>query len=218
MASWPERGYRVESECFGTSSAILGLALLMIVHEAGHLIAARAFGMRVIRSASALVRRCGGIRPRGSETVYQVALIPFLAYVQIAGMNPLEEVDPNDKGSYANAVVDRPHHRDLRGSARQLPVRVRVLFRRLHDRRRSMPDHHHRADAGGRRPSRADEGRRHDRQHRRQADQRLGPDALGDRRQSRQAARDRRFERDSKTVELKVVPEPKGERGDGRSA
>ena len=29
--------------------AILGLALLMIVHEAGHLLAARAFGMRVVR-------------------------------------------------------------------------------------------------------------------------------------------------------------------------
>ena len=32
-------------------------------------------------------------------------MIPFLAYVQIAGMNPLEEIDPNDKGSYANASL-----------------------------------------------------------------------------------------------------------------
>ncbi|MBL8744341.1 MAG: site-2 protease family protein, partial [Myxococcales bacterium] len=38
-------------------------------------------------------------------TVFQVAMIPFLAYVQIAGMNPLEEIDPNDKGSYANASL-----------------------------------------------------------------------------------------------------------------
>ena len=38
-------------------------------------------------------------------TVFQVAMIPFLAYVQIAGMNPLEEVDPEDKGSYANASL-----------------------------------------------------------------------------------------------------------------
>jgi len=29
-------------------------------------------------------------------------MIPFLAYVQVAGMNPLEDIDPNDKGSYAN--------------------------------------------------------------------------------------------------------------------
>jgi regulator of sigma E protease len=32
-------------------------------------------------------------------------LIPFLAYVQIAGMNPFEENDANDKGSYANASL-----------------------------------------------------------------------------------------------------------------
>jgi regulator of sigma E protease len=37
--------------------------------------------------------------------VYQVALIPFLAYVQIAGMNPYEETDPKDPGSYANASL-----------------------------------------------------------------------------------------------------------------
>jgi regulator of sigma E protease len=30
---------------------------------------------------------------------------PLLAYVQIAGMNPLDEVDPNDEGSYANASL-----------------------------------------------------------------------------------------------------------------
>lgn len=84
---------------------ILGLALLMVIHEGGHLLAARAFGMRVIRFSigfgPALVRH----QPKGSETVYQVALIPFVAYVQIAGMNPLEEVDPDDKGSYANATL-----------------------------------------------------------------------------------------------------------------
>ncbi len=42
---------------------------------------------------------------RNGPTVYQVAMIPFLAYVQIAGMNPLEEIDENDKGSYANASL-----------------------------------------------------------------------------------------------------------------
>jgi len=84
---------------------ILGLAVLMIVHEGGHLIAARAFGMRVIKFSIGFGPALWRIRPRGSETIYQVALIPFLAYVQIAGMNPLEEVDPDDKGSYANASL-----------------------------------------------------------------------------------------------------------------
>jgi regulator of sigma E protease len=84
---------------------ILGLAVLMIVHESGHLLAARAFGMRVIKFSIGFGPALWRWQPRGSETVYQVALIPFLAYVQIAGMNPLEEVDPDDKGSYANASL-----------------------------------------------------------------------------------------------------------------
>ena len=85
--------------------AILGLALLMIVHEAGHLLAARAFGMRVVRFSIGFGPALWKYQSRGSETVYQVALIPFLAYVQIAGMNPFEDVDPDDKASYANASL-----------------------------------------------------------------------------------------------------------------
>ena len=84
---------------------ILGLALLMVVHEGGHLIAARAFGMRVIKFSIGFGPALWRHQPKGSQTIYQVALIPFLAYVQIAGMNPLEEVDPDDEGSYANASL-----------------------------------------------------------------------------------------------------------------
>lgn len=85
--------------------AILGLAVLMIVHEAGHLLAARAFGMRVVRFSIGFGPALWRYQAKGSETVYQIALIPFLAYVQIAGMNPFEEVDPDDKSSYANASL-----------------------------------------------------------------------------------------------------------------
>jgi len=84
---------------------ILGLALLIVVHEAGHLLVARAFGMRVVRFSIGIGPVLWQHRPRGSETVYQVALIPFLAYVQIAGLNPYEEIDPEDRSSYANASV-----------------------------------------------------------------------------------------------------------------
>src|SRR5271170_6293957 len=83
--------------------AILGLALLMIVHEAGHYFAARRFGMRVVRFSIGFGPTLWKHKPKDSPTVYQVALIPFLAYVQIAGMNPYEESDPKDAGSYANA-------------------------------------------------------------------------------------------------------------------
>lgn len=84
---------------------ILGLALLMVIHEGGHLLAARAFGMRVIKFSIGFGPALWRYQPKKSQTVYQVALIPFLAYVQIAGMNPLEEIDPDDEGSYANASL-----------------------------------------------------------------------------------------------------------------
>ncbi len=108
---------------------ILGLALLMVVHEGGHFLAARAAGMRVTRFSIGFGPTFFKIVPkdgyfwfttaadkirvrlwrhdpeRHGPTIYQVAMIPFLAYVQIAGMNPLEEVDPGDKGSYANAGI-----------------------------------------------------------------------------------------------------------------
>ncbi|NUP13973.1 MAG: site-2 protease family protein [Polyangiaceae bacterium] len=107
--------------------AILGLAVLMIVHEAGHYFAARASGLRVLKFSIGFGPTLFKILPedgfwmfssfgdrakfklfkhdpeKHGPTVFQVAVIPFLAYVQIAGMNPLEENDPNDKGSYANA-------------------------------------------------------------------------------------------------------------------
>ena len=82
---------------------ILGLALLMVVHEGGHLLVARLFGMRVVRFSIGFGPTLWRVQARQSGTIYQVALIPFLAYVQIAGMNPFEEVEPDDQGSYANA-------------------------------------------------------------------------------------------------------------------
>src|SRR5690606_12704300 len=84
---------------------ILGLARLMVVHEGGHHLVARAFKLRVVRFSIGFGPALWRYQPRGSETVYQVALIPFLAYVQIAGMNPFEESDPADQGSYANASL-----------------------------------------------------------------------------------------------------------------
>lgn len=85
--------------------AVFGLALLMVIHESGHHFIARAFGMRVLRFSIGFGPVLFRHQPRGSSTVYQVALVPFLAYVQVAGMNPFEEVDQDDTGSYANASL-----------------------------------------------------------------------------------------------------------------
>jgi regulator of sigma E protease len=85
--------------------AILGLAVLMVVHEGGHYLAARRFGMRVTKFSIGFGPTFWKHRPKGSPTTFQVAIIPFIAYVQIAGLNPYEEIDPKDPESYANASL-----------------------------------------------------------------------------------------------------------------
>ena len=84
---------------------ILGLSVLVIVHESGHYFVARAFGMRVLRFSIGLGPTLFRYQPKNSPTVFQVCAIPFLAYVQIAGMNPHEEVDRNDPSLYPNKGV-----------------------------------------------------------------------------------------------------------------
>lgn len=80
--------------------AIIGLGLLITVHELGHMSIARLVGMRVEKFSL-------GFGPvlwqhRGRQTIFQLAAIPLGGFVQIAGMNPHEELPANDSGSYQN--------------------------------------------------------------------------------------------------------------------
>jgi regulator of sigma E protease len=85
--------------------AILGISVLVIVHEAGHYLAARAFGMRVLRFSIGFGPVIAKWQPQGSPTVFQISAVPFLAYVQIAGMNPAEDNEPDDPELYPNKSV-----------------------------------------------------------------------------------------------------------------
>jgi len=92
----------VDSVLFKVLITVAALSVLIIIHEGGHYLAARAFGMRVLRYSIGFGPTLFRYQPKGSPTVFQVAAIPFLAYVQIAGMNPNEDVDPNDPELYPN--------------------------------------------------------------------------------------------------------------------
>jgi regulator of sigma E protease len=87
--------------------AILGLALLITVHEFGHFIAAKAFGMRVekfyVGFPPAALRRTWG------ETEYGVGIIPLGGFCKISGMLPEEEVPEGtgDRVYYKKAVWKR---------------------------------------------------------------------------------------------------------------
>ena len=70
----------------------LGFSLLIILHEGGHYLAAKATGMRVERFFLFFGPTLWSFR-RG-ETEYGVKAIPLGGYVKISGMNPEEELPP----------------------------------------------------------------------------------------------------------------------------
>lgn len=92
----------MDNVLFKVLITVTALSVLIIIHEGGHYLAARAFGMRVLKYSIGFGPTLFRYQPKGSPTVFQVAVIPFLAYVQIAGMNPNEEVDPDDPELYPN--------------------------------------------------------------------------------------------------------------------
>jgi regulator of sigma E protease len=72
--------------------AFCGFAALIILHELGHFIAAKATGMRVEKFSLFFGPMLFKVQ-RG-ETTYGVAPIPLGGYVKITGMNPAEDIPP----------------------------------------------------------------------------------------------------------------------------
>lgn len=80
--------------------AIIAISVLIIVHEAGHYLVARLCNMRVERFSLGFGPAVLGWQ-RG-ETLFQIAPIPFGGFVEIAGMNVAEDVEPGDERAYPN--------------------------------------------------------------------------------------------------------------------
>jgi regulator of sigma E protease len=71
------------------------LGVIVIVHEAGHLMVAKAFGVRVMTFSIGFGRRLVGFT-RG-ETEYRISLVPLGGYVRLGGENPEESTgDPRE--------------------------------------------------------------------------------------------------------------------------
>ncbi len=75
---------------------LIGIVLMIVIHEGAHFVAAKAFGMKATEAFFGFGPRIWSIT-RG-ETEYGVKAIPLGGYVRIIGMNPLEEIDPEDEG------------------------------------------------------------------------------------------------------------------------
>jgi regulator of sigma E protease len=80
--------------------AIMGLALLIVLHEGGHFLAARLCGMRVERFSIGFGPPLVSFKRGG--TIFQIAPIPLGGFVQITGLNPSEEFDKSDPMVYPN--------------------------------------------------------------------------------------------------------------------
>ena len=73
--------------------AFAGFAVLIILHEFGHFVAAKAVGMRVERFG--LFFPPFIVKKQIGETEYGVGAIPLGGFVKITGMNPEEELPPD---------------------------------------------------------------------------------------------------------------------------
>src|SRR5438552_1300421 len=77
-----------------TGLFFLGIIIVILIHEAGHYLVARAFDLKVEEYFVGFGPELWAIK-RG-EIRYGVKAFPVGGYVKIAGMNPYEPVKPQD--------------------------------------------------------------------------------------------------------------------------
>jgi membrane-associated protease RseP (regulator of RpoE activity) len=80
----------------GGFAAAVAIIFFVTAHEAGHFFAAKATGMKATEFFFGFGPRLWSTQ-RG-ETEYGLKALPLGGYVRIIGMNPLEEVSPEDLG------------------------------------------------------------------------------------------------------------------------
>ncbi|HHC08852.1 MAG TPA: RIP metalloprotease [Actinobacteria bacterium] len=111
----------------GAAVILVGVALMIIIHEGAHFVAAKAFGMKATEAFFGFGPTLWSIR-RG-ETEYGVKLLPLGGYVKIIGMNPFEEVDPDDEArTYRGAPFWKKSVVVLAGIASHLVVAYLIFL------------------------------------------------------------------------------------------
>ncbi len=90
-----------------TFIAIVGIGLLILIHESGHFLAAKAFGMKAEKFYLGFPP--AAIKKKMGETEYGVGVIPLGGYVKIMGMTREEEVaeGEEDRAYFARPVWQR---------------------------------------------------------------------------------------------------------------
>lgn len=88
------------SQALAILAAVLAVSALIVIHEAGHFLAARRFGMKVERFSVGFGPVL--LRVQRGETEFALSALPFGGYVKIAGMAAGDEADADDPRAFVN--------------------------------------------------------------------------------------------------------------------
>ena len=106
---------------------VLGVVVMIFLHELGHYLAAKWGGMKVTEFFIGFGPRIWSFQ-RG-ETEYGFKVIPAGAYVKVIGMNNLDDVDPADEGqTYRQASYPRRMAVAVAGSTMHFLQAIILLF------------------------------------------------------------------------------------------
>jgi regulator of sigma E protease len=105
---------------------ILGIAALILLHELGHFIVAKAVGMRVERFSLFFPPTIARIKL--GETEYALGALPLGGYVKITGMSP-EELEPKAAPALAVALPGAAMSHSREQEAAEQPVDPEILRR-----------------------------------------------------------------------------------------
>ena len=86
----------------GIIAVAIGLGVMVLVHEWGHFMAAKLFGVRVVVFSIGYGTRLFGWK--SGDTDYRVSVLPLGGYVRLAGDNPVEE----RTGAPLTILLDEP--------------------------------------------------------------------------------------------------------------
>lgn len=106
---------------------VLGVVVMIFLHELGHYLAARWGGMKVTEFFIGFGPKIWSFRK--GETEYGLKVIPAGAYVKVIGMNNLDEVDPADESkTYRQASYPRRMAVAVAGSTMHFLQALVILF------------------------------------------------------------------------------------------
>lgn len=108
---------------------ILLIGPLVFIHELGHFLFAKLFGVRVIRFSLGFGPPIPGLRKKWGETEYQVACVPLGGYVKMLGEDPTETVSEEDRlRSFQGASLWKRYLIVVAGPAFNLLLAMFIFF------------------------------------------------------------------------------------------